>query len=147
MMRGAALVLTLTVLAGCASLEPEPCTPEWVDWQTDQILDPFVHTYRNEISTLRSFSGDIENPGMITAFRMAGLADDLVRMAEDFSETVVPEAQAALAQCTQEPETARQLLVSMLERENVEPDVIAWVTALGLVFEQLNARTIESSAS
>ena len=41
MMRGVAFVLTLTALAGCASLEPEPCTPEWVDWQTDRILDPF----------------------------------------------------------------------------------------------------------
>ncbi|OAB55617.1 hypothetical protein AY600_07740 [Phormidium willei BDU 130791] len=138
MPRYLALVPALLAGAACASLEPEPCTPEWVDWKSDQILEPFVQTYRSEIAELRRLDGSLDNPGMITAFRMAGLADDIVLMVEDFTQTAVPQLQAAVAQCTAEPDTARQLLVEMLERENVEPQVIAWIDTLGLFLDTVN---------
>lgn len=122
----------LLALGACASLEPDPCTPEWVDYKTDQILDPFVREYRSEISVLRDLSGEIDNPSMLTAFRLAGQADTIAYMFEDFRETAVPQVQAAVAQC-QEPRMASQLLVGMLERQGVEPDVLAWIEAIGVL--------------
>lgn len=131
--RPAVLALAgLLSLGACASLEPDPCTPEWVDYKTDQILDPFVREYRSEIAVLRDLSGEIDNPSVLTAFRMAGQADTIALMFEDFQERAVPQIQAAVAQC-QEPRLASQLLIGMLEREGVEGDVLAWIEALGVL--------------
>lgn len=134
-----ALALAASGLAACASLEPEPCTPEWVDFKTEQITRPFVAKYRSEIRTLRDLSGDLENPGMLTTMRMIGQADTIAEMFEDFSETAVPDIRAAVAQCDQ-PRVASQLLVSMLEREGVEGDVINWIEALGILIDTQDDR-------
>jgi len=120
--------------AGCASLQPEPCTPEWVDYQTEQVIGPFVREYRSEINTLRDLSGDLDNPGVLTAMRLIGQADTLADMFEDFRESAVPRIELALAQCSA-PGEASDLMVAMLEREGVEADVIAWIEAVGVLVE------------
>lgn len=121
------------VLAGCAST-PEPCTAEWVDYQFREVTRPFVAEYRSEIRTLRDLTGDLENPDILTAFRLAGQADNIILMVEDFRDDVVPRIQNAVAQC-EEPRLATQLLVDVLEREGVEHDVIRWVEALGVLMD------------
>lgn len=133
--KGAPFAVAFLTLGACASLEPEPCTPEWVDWQKERIFDPFVADYRAEIGALRDLRGDLENPGMMTAFRMAGLIEELPRMAEEFDEDVVPQLQAAVATCAQ-PAQASSLLVDMLRREGVEEDVLVWIETLGLLAER-----------
>lgn len=129
-----AAALAATLLSGCASLEPEPCTPEWVDFKTEQITRPFVSKYRSEIRTLRDLSGDLDNPGPLTTMRLIGQADTIADMFEDFQDSAVPEIEAAVAQCDS-PRMASQLLVSMLEREGVEGDVINWIEALGVLMD------------
>lgn len=121
-------------LGACAGLEPEPCTPEWVDWQKNQIFDPFVADYRSEIGSLRNLEGNLENPGMLTALQLAGLIESLPRMAEDFNTDVVPRVQAAVATCA-EPARASTLLAEMLRREGVEEDVLIWIETLGLLMD------------
>lgn len=135
LLTGAPLAAALFTLGACASLEPEPCTPAWVDWQKERIFDPFVAEYRSEIAALRDLRGDLDNPGMMTAFRMAGLVERLPRMAEDFNEEIVPRLQAAVATCAQ-PARASSLLVDMLRREGVEDDVLVWIETLGLIAER-----------
>ncbi len=125
----------LVGLGACASVEPEPCTPQWVDWQKERIFDPFVSEYRREISSLRDLQGNLDQPGMMTAFQMAGLIEKLPRMAEDFRSNVVPSIQAAVATCSQ-PEKASTLLADMLRREGVGDDVLVWVETLGLLVER-----------
>ena len=136
----AAALLAAPALAGCATLEPEPCTPEWVDYKTDQILDPFVRRHRSEFRTLRDLSGQLEDPGVYTTLRLVSQAEAIVEMAEDFTETAVPEIQAAVAQCS-EPRQASELLVALLRREGVEGDVIAWVEALGILLDSAGTET------
>ncbi len=127
-------------LTGCATLEPEPCTPEWVDYKTDQILDPFVRKHRSEFRTLRDLSGQLEDPGVYTTLRLASQAGAIVEMAEDFTQSAVPEIQAAVAQCAR-PRQASELLVALLRREGVEGDVIAWVEALGILLDSAGTET------
>ncbi|MEL6955731.1 MAG: hypothetical protein AAFO88_03730 [Pseudomonadota bacterium] len=135
----AAGLAMLASLTACASLEPEPCTPEWVDYQTEQVLRPFVREYRSEINTLRDLSGDLENPGVLTTMRLIGQADTIADMFEDFQGRAVPRIENALAQCSA-PGEASDLLVAMLEREGVEPDVINWIEALGVLVEGYQRR-------
>ncbi|MEM1150218.1 MAG: hypothetical protein AAGI03_06625, partial [Pseudomonadota bacterium] len=78
------------VLSACASLEPEPCTPEWVDFQTEQIIRPFAREYRSEIRTLSELSGQLDNPSMVTTLRLVGQADTIAEMFEDFQNRAVP---------------------------------------------------------
>lgn len=132
---GAPLTAIMLSLGACAGLEPEPCTPEWVDWQKERIFDPFVAEYRSEIGALRDLRGDLDNPGMMTAVRMAGLVEQLPRMVEDFNEDIVPRLQAAVATCA-EPARASSLLVDMLRREGVEDDVLVWIETLGLIADR-----------
>lgn len=135
------LVVCGALLAGCASLEPEPCTPEWVDYKTDRILDPFVREHRGEIKTLRDLSGQMEDPGMMATLRLVSKAGAIGEMVRDFSDTMVPEIRAAVAQCS-EPRQASELLVTMLEKQGVGGDVIAWVETLG-GFLEMNSAEIE----
>ncbi|MEL6569041.1 MAG: hypothetical protein AAFQ22_11520 [Pseudomonadota bacterium] len=134
------LAFTALATATCASLEPEPCTPEWVDYQTQQIIRPFAREYRSEIRALRDLSGQLENPSMLTTLRLVGQADTIADMFEDFQERSVPRIQAAVAQCDA-PGEASDLLVAMLEREGVEPDVINWIAALGVLVEGYQRRS------
>lgn len=127
-------------LAGCATLEPEPCTPEWVDYKTDQVLDPFVRKYRSEFRTLRDLSGQLEDPSVYTTMRLVRQADSIVEMAQEFTETAVPEIQAAVAQCSA-PRQASELLVALLRREGVEGDVITWIEALGVLLDSAGTET------
>ena len=48
----AAVVLMFPVMSACATT-PEPCTAEWFDWQTEQILGEFVYDHRKQINDLR----------------------------------------------------------------------------------------------
>lgn len=136
---GITLAMTALMLSACASLEPEPCTPEWVDYQTEQIIRPFAREYRNEINTLRELSGQLDNPSMLTTLRLVGQADTIADMFEDFQTRAVPRIEAAIAQCDA-PGEASELLVAMLEREGVEADVIAWIEALGVLVEGYQRR-------
>ncbi len=132
---GAALMLP-----ACASLEPEPCTAQWVDWQKGQIFDSFTQEHRSAISTLRTLEGDLQQPDMLTAFRLAGLIGDMRKMGEDFGTRVVPQIEAALSQCAA-PGEASALLSDMLRREGVGEDVLVWVDTLALVMERRQNRS------
>ncbi|MEM9739378.1 MAG: hypothetical protein AAF829_05875 [Pseudomonadota bacterium] len=137
---GLSLVLGSAALSACASLEPEPCTPEWVDYQTEQIIRPFAIDYRSEIKTLRDLSGQLDNPSLLTTMRLVGQADTIADMFEDFQTRAVPRIEAAVAQCDS-PGQASDLLVAMLEEEGVESDVIAWINALGVLVEGYQRRS------
>lgn len=129
----AASALALLGVCGCATT-PEPCTPEWVDDQIEQVTRPFLIEYRSEIQTLRDLTGDLDNPDLLTAFRLAGQADNVILMVESFRDESVPQIRAAVAQCDQ-PGVATQLLADMLTREGVDRDVIRWVEALGVLMD------------
>ncbi len=127
----AAAILALTV-QGCTSLEPEPCSPEWVDWKVDRVFGDFTNRHRGLIGDLRDLESRLENPGPFTMVRLAAMADDIPPLVEDFRSRVQPELEAALQTCG-EPAVFLPAFADYLRREGVDERVVAWVSGLGLM--------------
>ena len=120
----------LMTLAACATLEPEPCTAEWVEWKTDRVLGSFARDHRGLISDLRDFSKNLEDPGPLTLLRMASKVEDFQALAEDFQGNIMPELETAVAQCGT-PEKFIPAFTGFLRNEGVEDDMLVWVETLG----------------
>ena len=96
--RFAAILLGLTCLTACASVEPEPCTAEWVDYKTDKVLKKFASNNRgmiNDLRRLQNADGDVDP---FVAMQLLS-KKKIERFADTFQTIVVPELQAAVDQC------------------------------------------------
>lgn len=124
--------LAPALLCGCASLEPEPCTAEWVEWKTDAIFTPFADAHRGTVKDLADFSRKLDKPGPFTMIMMASKIDDLNDLAEDFQTEIAPELKAAADQCG-DPKPFVESFSNFLRREGVEEDLLIWVETLGAV--------------
>lgn len=130
----AALAVTAGLLtSGCVS-QPEPCTPEWVEWRTDKVMSEFARENRDTVRALRRLSSDIENPSALAALRFATLAFDVEDLAQDFNRIVLPELNNAIELCG-EPRRFLPAFAEFLRREDVSEDVIDWVEAFGFMLE------------
>lgn len=128
----------VTGIAACVT-QPEPCTPEWVEWKTDRIMDRFADEYRGTVRDLRDVSGKIENPSVLTALRIATLAGDAKDLVRDFNDIVMPELNDAITQCG-EPREFVPAFTNFLREEGVGEDVIDWIEAFS-VFMDLQRRS------
>ena len=125
------LALISVSLCACASLEPEPCTAEWVEWKTQNTLAPFAQTHKGTVQDLVRFSKNLEDPGPLTLITLPSKLEDLTTLAEAFKLDVLPELQSAAAQC----ETAKPFITafsSFLEEEGVDQEMIALLTTLSI---------------
>lgn len=122
----------LITLTACATMEPEPCTAEWVEWKTDRIFTDFARANSGELRSLKTFAKTLENGkmGPMTALRMPSMIEDFKDLAEDFETRTLPELNAAVNQCG----TPQQLIpafTTFLRKEGVGEDVIGWVELIG----------------
>ena len=125
-------------ISACASFEPDPCTPEWVEWKKDRILSEFTRSHRSEMRTLRSLR-DTFDGGDVSAFQVAGVAlaaPRLGQMAQDFVDLTVPEVRTALVQCGWNG-GATPLFVEMLRDDGFDEQTIAFAQQLGPIAEAL----------
>lgn len=123
------------LLTACASLEPDPCTTEWVQWKTDQVLTPFARDNRGLISDLRDFSQSLENPSPFTMLRMAAKLQEFQDLATDFQTDIMPELEAAVDQCGS-PAQFVPAFTSFLREQGVEEEMLVWVETLGTLAVQ-----------
>lgn len=138
-MRGLALfALGALLLSGCASLEPEPCTPEWVQWKTDDITDGFVQEYRPELRELAAFSRGLEDPSPLLLLQMTTRLSDFQVMAEAFRDDIVPELKAAVDQCGS-PTGFATAFTRILEEQGVSDTVLDWVEETAIMLERREA--------
>lgn len=137
-MRTRDFVLGLSALAvsGCATVTPEPCTPEWVEWKYDSVLDDFARTNRGELRRLSNFSEKLlaDAAGPLTAFQLPGMIEDFQQLAGDFEGLVLPEINAAMEQCGQ-ADTLVPLFTEFLRREGFSDDVLEWTVFLGAIVD------------
>lgn len=126
-----AALLALGGVAGCAT-QPDPCTPEWIEWKTDQVLTQFARSNYDTVRALRDISGEVDNPGPLMAMRIAMMLDDFEGLARDFDRIVMPELNGAVALCG-EPRNFVPAFSQFLRKEGVGEDVIQWVEVIGYV--------------
>lgn len=127
------LALAAAFLTSCATLEPEPCTSEWIEYRKDRVLDAFARDNRSTLRLLKGLQDDLEDPGPLTALKIANAVGDVGDMADEFANVVVPEIQSAIDQCGRDRVQAMQLMTTFLEDQGVGDDVLAWVWTLGAV--------------
>ncbi len=118
-------------LSACASLEPDPCSPDWVEWKTSQILVTFTQSNVSDLDRLRQFSqrigdGDI---GPLTALRMPEMIELFKDLALSFRDEALPQLNAAAAQCGS-PKVWLPAFTEWLEREGLDTTILEWVALL-----------------
>ena len=121
-----ALTLFLLPLAACATVEPEPCSAEWIDYKTDRTLRAFASENRGLINDFRKLSraeGDVDP---IVAMSLASKSKRIQRFADSFNEIVLPELESALQQCGRSEEFV-PALTSFLQDEGVSDEAISWI--------------------
>ena len=123
---------SLAALGACATMEPEPCTSEWVEWKTERVLTSFARSNYGEIRRFKTFSETLEdgNIGPMTAMKIPGMMKDFQELAKSFERRVLPELNSALAQCSA-PQDLIPAFTAFLRKEGVGEDVLEWVEVLG----------------
>lgn len=121
-------------LSGCATLEPEPCSGDWVKWRTDQVTRDFRQQFGGEIRDLASFSKQLENPSPFTLLQMAGRLQGFETMARDFGSNVMPELRSAIDQCGT-PTKFVGAFSDLLREQGVDGQVLDWVEATAVLAE------------
>jgi len=138
MIRLSIAAAAFALVSACAT-QPEPCTPEWVQWKSDKVLRSFAIEHRGFIRDLRKFEGKLKDPGPLTMMRIVGLADDAADVIEDFQGDVMPELRSAYNQCGS-VEKLMPTFTKFLRQEGVSEDTLKWVEGLGAMVETLQKR-------
>ena len=127
--------VTLATLSACAT-QPEPCTPEWVEWKSEKVLKSFAFQNRGFLRDLKKLDGQLDSPGPLMALRLISLADDAADVFENFEDKVLPELSAARAQCGS-VEKLMPAFTNFLRDEGISEDALKWVQGLGALVEAL----------
>ena len=127
-----AALMAITSLSGCASIEPEPCSAEWIEWKSERVLHKFARQNRGLVRDLRKFSKNMEEPSALQMLQMASRIDDFKKLAVSFEKTVLPELNAAAAQCG-DPATFIPAFTQFLRDQGVEEEMLKWVTTFGAI--------------
>lgn len=132
MLRLTVAFASLVTLSACATMEPEPCTSEWVEWKTERVLTSFARSNYSEIRRLQKFSETLEdgNVGPLTALKIPAMLEDFKELANSFESRVLPELNSAVAQCAT-PQAFIPAFTGFLRKEGVGEDVLEWVELLG----------------
>ena len=112
--------------AGACATAPEPCTAEWVDYRSEQILKRFAYSNRSLVSDLRDLTRADGEIDPVQAILLAAKADELRRFAETFQNQVVPDLRAAVAECQGDPDFI-PAFTEFLRGEGVPEETLDWV--------------------
>lgn len=133
-----ALTLFLLPLAACATVEPEPCSAEWIDYKTDRILRKFASENRGLINDFRKLAREDGDVDPFVAVALARKSDRIQTFADSFNRTVLPELEAAVDQCGRHEEFV-PALTSFLQEEGVSDEAISWIIPfVGVMTEMRN---------
>jgi len=132
--------LGLAALAACASMEPEPCTAEWVDYKTEKVLNKFAKSNRGMIDDLRRLQGKDGEIDPFVAIQLASKTKQIRKFADTFQTIVVPELESALDRCGDAELVPA--FTEFLRGEGVGEETLQWVAPLiGLMQDMRDADT------
>ena len=136
-MRTSLFCVAALLLTGCATIEPEPCTSEWVEWRTSQITDSFSRQYRSELLDMRRFATRLENPSPLILLELTSRLEEFRTIATDFSGNVMPELRSAVDQCGT-PTQFATAFSGFLEGQGMPETVLSWIDEIATTMEALS---------
>ncbi len=136
-MRISIIGLAALMLSGCATLEPEPCTAEWVEWKTSQITDDFSRQYRSELRDMQQFARKLENPTPLVMLEIGARLEEFRAIATDFSNDVIPQLHGAVERCGAPTEFATAFS-SFLQEQGMPETVLIWIDEIVVGMELLS---------
>lgn len=131
----AALMVALVPLTACMST-PEPCTQEWVDYKSNQILRSFASENRGIINDLRHLTNEDGEVNTFAAMQLMANTEDLKHFAQTFQTHVIPDLEQALAECGQS-EAFIPALTGFLRDEGVGEEALEWVAPIINLMQQM----------
>jgi hypothetical protein len=137
-----ALTLFLLPLAACATVEPDPCSAEWIDYKTDKILRTFALQNRGLLNDFRRLAREDGDVDPFAAIALARKSDRIQTFADSFNRTVLPELEAAVAQCGRHEEFL-PALTSFLQEEGVSDEAISLIIPFVGVMTEMRNGTID----
>lgn len=133
--RLAAIAVCLLPLTACATRAPEPCTAEWIDYKTDKVLRQFAMQNRGLINDFRKLAREDGDVDPFIAMSLARKSSQIQTFADSFKTVILPELDAAVAQCGDTPEFVPAFM-DFLRKEGVNEEAITWIVPfVGLMTE------------
>lgn len=136
-MRMSIIGLAALIVSGCASVQPDPCTTEWVQWRTDKITNQFSRQYRGELRDMRRFASKLENPSPLILIELPTRLEAFQSMATDFSDTVMPELRSAVDQCGLSSEFG-SAFTGFLQDQGMPDAVLGWIEEIADTMDALS---------
>lgn len=136
-MRALLFGVAAVMITGCATIEPEPCTSEWVEWRTSQITNSFSRQYRSELLDMRRFANRLENPSPLVLLELTSRLEEFRNIATDFSSNIVPELRSAVDQCGT-PTQFATAFSGFLEDQGMPDTVLSWIQEITTTMEALS---------
>ncbi|MCA8901451.1 MAG: hypothetical protein KDA53_09390 [Hyphomonas sp.] len=144
--RLAILALALLPLTACATMEPKPCTQEWIDYKSDRILRKFASENRSLINDLRRLADADGDISPLAAMSLMGKSAKIELFANSFNDIVLPELDAAVAQCGTSEEFI-PAFTGFLRKEGVSEAALEWVAPIiGLMQDMRNGTAVAEGA-
>ena len=140
--RLAALAFSLLPLAACATMEPEPCTAEWIDYKTDKVLHKFASENRGLINDFRKLAREDGGVDPLVAFTLSRKSAQIQKFADSFNRIVLPELEAALDRCGRQEEFV-PAFTSFLQKEGVSDEAISWIVPFVGVMTEMRDGTFD----
>lgn len=137
-LRAAFTALALATTLGACATAPEPCTAEWIDYRTDQILHRFATENRSLVSDLRQLTRNDGKIDTVRAILLASKAEDLQRFANSFNTIIVPELRSSVGQC-RDNENFIPAFTTFLRKEGVSEEALEWVGPILAVAQVIEA--------
>lgn len=125
LIRSVLAAMALAGLGACAT-QPEPCTPEWIDYRTTRILSQFASENRPLVSDLRRLTRADGSLDPVQTILLSARAEDIQRFARSFETIIVPELNSAVAQCGRREDFV-PAFTEFLRREGVPDSSLQWV--------------------
>ena len=133
MMRAFVAAVAALSISACAT-QPDPCTPEWVEWKSEKVLKSFALEHRGFLRDLQKMKGQFDSPGLLAVARIARIADEASEVIEDFREDVVPELEQAYKLCGS-AEKLMPTFTKFLRDEGIDDETIKWIEGLAAFVE------------
>lgn len=124
--RAAFAAIALAGMTAACATAPEPCTAEWIDYRTEQILRRFAIENRGLVSDLRQLTKDDGEIDTVRAILLAAKADDIRKFANSFNTIIIPELQESVSQCRSDADFV-PAFTEFLRKEGVSEEALKWV--------------------